>query len=81
MKKHLRKKNKKENEKVANQTLGNLGNVGNLAKIIPSFLNFNFSIWPYSQNRKLGFKNLAKTFPSFTRFLSFSSFQPGQKNC
>ena len=44
MKKHLRKKNKKENEKVANQTLGNLGNVGNLAKIIPSFLNSNFSI-------------------------------------
>ena len=81
MKKHLRKKSKKENEKVANQTFENLGNVGNLAKIIPSFLISNFSIWPYSQNRKLRFKNLAKTFPRFTRFLSFPSFRPGHKNC
>ena len=62
-------KKNKENEKVANRKLGNLGNLGN---IIPSFLISKFSILPYSQNRKLGFKNLGKKFPSFL------SFRPGQ---
>ena len=33
-----------------------------------------FSILPYSQNRKLGFKNLGKKFPRFPRF---PSFRPG----
>ena len=54
------KKLKKENEKVANQKLGNLGNPGNLRNIIPSFLISEFLVLPYSQNRKLGFKNLDK---------------------
>ena len=66
----LRKKNKKENEKVANRKLGNLGNLGN---IIPSFLISKFSILPYSQNRKLGITNLGKKIPSFP------SFRPGRK--
>ena len=56
------KKNKKENEKVANRKLGNLGN------IIPSFLHSKFSVLPYSQNRKLGFKNLGKNFRVFQVF-------------
>ena len=51
---------------MANRKLGNLGN------IIPSFLISKFSILPYSQNRKIGFKNLGKKFPSFP------SFQPGR---
>ena len=51
--------------------LKNLGNIGNLRNIIPSFLISKFSILPYSQNRKLGFKNLGKKFPSFP------SFRPG----
>ena len=68
---------KKENEKVANRKVGNLGNLG---KIIPSFLIFEFSILPYSQNRKLGFKNLGKKFPRFPRFSRFRSFRPGQRN-
>ena len=54
---------------------GNLGNLGNLGNIIPSFLISKFSILPYSQNRKLGLKNLGKKFPSFPRF---PSFRPGQ---
>ena len=62
----LRKKNKKENEKVANRKLGNPGN------IIPSFLISKFLILPYSQNRKFRFKNLGKKFPSFW---------PGRKKC
>ena len=65
------KKIKKENEKVANQKLGKVGNLGNLGKVI---LITEFSILPYSQNRKLGFKNLDKKFPRFPRF---PSFQPG----
>ena len=56
---------------MANRKLGNLGNLGN---IIPSFLISKFSILPYSQNRKLGFKNLGKKFPSFP------SFRPGHQN-
>ena len=55
------------------QKLRNLGNLGNLGNIIPSFLISKFSILPYSQNRKLGFKNLGKKFPSFP------SFWPGLK--
>ena len=70
-----REKNTKENEKVANQKLGNLGNLG---KVIPSFLISEFFIFPYSQNRKLRFKNLGKKILRFPRFLSFSSFRLGQ---
>ena len=75
MKKHLQKekKNEKENEKVANQKLGKVGNLG---KIIQSFLFSEFSILPYSQNRKLGFKNLGKKFPRIPRFPRFPSFRP-----
>ena len=65
---------KKENEKVTNRQLENLENLGNLRNIIPSFLISKFSILPYSQNRKLGFKNLGKKLPSFPRFPSFPSF-------
>ena len=59
---------------MANRKLGNLGNFGNLRNIIPSFLISKFSILPYSQNRKIEFKNLGKKFPSFP------SFRPGQVN-
>ena len=52
----------------------NLGNLGNLGNIIPNFLKSKFSILPYSQNRKLGFKDLGKKFPSFP------SFRPGHQN-
>ena len=31
-----------------------------------------FRFLPYSQNQKLGFKNLGKIFPRFPRFPSFS---------
>ena len=65
---------KKENEKVTNRQLENLENLGNLRNIIPSFLISKFSILPYSQNRKLGFKNLGEKLPSFPRFPSFPSF-------
>ena len=64
---------KKENEKVANRKLRKVGNLRNLGKVIPSFLVSEFLILPYSQNRKLGFKNL----PRFPRFPIFPSFQPG----
>ena len=70
----LKKKSFLKNEKVANRKLGNLENLGN---IIPSFLISKFSILPYSQNRKLAFKNLGKKIPSFPRFPSFPSFRPG----
>ena len=63
------------NEKMTNRKLGNLGNLGN---IIPSFLISEFSILPYSKNRKLGYKYLGKTFPTFPRFLRFPSFRPGR---
>ena len=68
------KENKKQNEKVVNRKLGkvgNLGSLGNLEKVIPSFLISEFSILSYSQNRKLGFKNLRKKFLIFPRFPSF----------
>ena len=63
---------------MANRKLRNLGNLGNLGNIIPSFLISKFTILPYTQNRKLGFKNLGKKFPSFPRFPSFSRFRPGR---
>ena len=53
---------KKENEKVANRKLRNLG------KVIPSFLVSEFSILPYSQNRKLRFKNFGKKIRDFRVF-------------
>ena len=45
---------------MANQKLENLENLGNLRNITPSFLISKFSILCYSQNQKLGFKNLGK---------------------
>ena len=48
-------------------------NIENLEKVIASFLISEFSNFPYSQNRKLGFKNLGKKFPRFP------SFRAGQK--
>ena len=59
---------------MANRELRNLGSLENLGNIIPSFLISKISILSYSQNRKLGFKNLGKKFPSFPRFPSFPSF-------
>ena len=56
---------------MANRKLGNLGN------IISSFLISEFWILPYSQNRKLGFKNIVRKFPKSSRFPTFPSFQPG----
>ena len=50
---------------MANWKLGNLGNVGD---IIPRFLISKFSILPFSQNRKLGFKILGKNFRAFQDF-------------
>lgn len=44
---------------MANRKLGNLRN------IIPSFPMSEFSILPYSRNRKLGFKEHGKFFSSF----------------
>ena len=63
--------NMQGNEKVANRKLGKVGNLGNLRKVIPSFLISEFSILPYSQNWKIGYKNLGKRFPRFPKFLSF----------
>ena len=65
-----------KNEKMANRKLERVGNLGNLGKIIPSFLIWEFSILPYSQNRKLRFKNLGKKFPRFPRCPRFPSFRP-----
>ena len=59
---------------MANRKPGKIEKVGNLGKIIPSFLISEFSILPYNQNRKLGFKNIGKKFPRFPRF---PSFRPG----
>ena len=64
---------KKSFLKITNRKHGNLGN------IIPSFLISEFSIFPQSQNRKLGFKNLGKIFPTFKRFPRSLSFRPGQR--
>ena len=64
---------------MANRKLRKVGNLGNLGKVIPSFLVSEFSILPYSQNRKLRFKNLGKKFLRFPRFPSFPSFRPGQQ--
>ena len=62
---------------MADRKLGKIGNLGNLGKIIPTFLIFESSILPYSRNRKLGFKNLGKKFPTFLRFPRFLSFRIG----
>ena len=68
-----------KNEKMANRKLGKVGNLGNLGEIIPSFLISEFSILPYSQNRKLGFEILAEKFPRLLRFPRFPSFRPGPR--
>ena len=62
---------------MTNRKLKKIGKVRILGKIIPSFLISKFSILPYSENRKFGFKNLGKILPRFLRFLRFSSFRPG----
>ena len=45
---------------MANRKLGKVENLVNLGKVIPGFLFAEFLILPYSQNGKLGFKNLRK---------------------
>ena len=67
----LTRKSFLKNEKVTNRKLRILEN------IIPSFLISELSILPYSQNRKLEFKNLGKKFPRFSRLPRFPSFRPG----
>ena len=62
---------------MANRKLGNLENLGNLGNIILSFLISEFSILAVGQNRKLGFKNLGKKFPRFSRIPRFPSFRSG----
>ena len=69
---------------MANRNFGKVENLRNLAKIIASFLISQFSIFPYSQNRKFGFKNLGKKFPRFPRLSRFLIFRTGRflsKNC
>ena len=63
--------------------LGKVGKVGNLGKIIPSFLISKFSILPYSQNRKLGFKISEKNVRDFRDFRGFRVFDLAikQKTC
>ena len=63
-----------EKTKNGNRKLGKVGDLGNLGKIIPSFLISEFSILPYSQNKKLGFEILVKKFLRFPRFPRFPSF-------
>ena len=53
---------------MAKRKLGKVGKVGNLGKIIPSFLISEFSILPYSQNRKLGFQISEKNVRGFRVF-------------
>ena len=62
---------------MANRKLVKVGKLRNLRKVFPSFLVSEFLILPYSQNRKLGIKNLGKKFPRFPRFPIFPSFRPG----
>ena len=62
-----------KNEKMVNRKVRKVGNLG---KIILSFLISEFWIFPYSQNRKLGFEILGK---KFLRFSRFPSFWPGQR--
>ena len=54
--------------KVANRKLVNLGNRKDLGTIFLIFLISKFSILPYTQNRKIGFKNLRKKIPEFSEF-------------
>ena len=63
-----------EKSKNGNRKLGKVGDLGNLGKIFPSFLISEFSILPYSQNKKLGFEILVKKILRFPRFPSFPSF-------
>ena len=62
-----------KNKKEANRKLGNLGNLENLGNIIPSFLISKLSILPYSQDRKLEFKNLGKKNSEFSEISEFST--------
>ena len=59
---------------MANRKLGKVGNLGNLGRAIPSFLVPEFSILPYSQNRKLGFKNRGKNFSEISEVYEFSTW-------
>ena len=52
----------------------NFGNLGNLRNIIPSFLISEFTILLYSQNQKLGLKNLGKNLRDFRDFRGFRVF-------
>ena len=60
--------------KVANRKLVNLGNRKDLGTIFLIFLISKFSILPYTQNRKIGFKNLRKKIPEFSNISEFSEF-------
>ena len=77
---YWKKKKILKNEKVANRKLRNLWNLGNLGNIIPSFLISKFSILPYSQNRKLGFKNLGKKNSEFSEISELSEFSNWPQN-
>ena len=68
---------------MAKRKFGKVGKVGNLGKIIPSFLISEFSILPYSQNRKLGFKTSEKNVRDIRDFRSFRVFDLAikQKTC
>ena len=57
--------------KVANRKFGNLGNLENLGNVIQSFLISEFSILPYSKNRKHGLWKHLKIFSRFPVFLNF----------
>ena len=60
--------------KVANRKLVDLVNLKNLGTIFPSFLISKFSILPYTQNRKLGLKNLRKKILEISNISEFSEF-------
>ena len=68
------KKAKKLRKKMKKWQIENLEKSESSESSEKLFLVFEFSILPYCQNRKLGFKNLGKKFP---RFPSFRSFRPG----
>ena len=59
---------------MANRKLGKVGNLGNLGRAIPSFPVPEFSILPYSQNRKLGFKNRGKNFSEISEISEVYEF-------
>ena len=68
------------NENMPNRKLGKVGNLENVGNIIPSFLIPDFSILPYSQNRKLRFEILGKNFRNFRDFQCFRVFDLAQNN-